>query len=316
MSAERNGRPGRHISPVRVVRRPAAAVAVLCGLVAIGVGAAGLAVALQTGHPATPLGRTPFVPVPRVSQTPVPEVTAGTSIAAPVQLIIPKIGVSTPLVRLGITPQHTLQVPASTAVAGWYTGSPRPGAIGAAVIVGHVDSHLTDGVFFRLRELHRGDRVYVMRADHTTVVFRVYGVHRYLKTGFPTRAVYGATPNAQLRLITCGGTFDWATGHYLSNVIVYATLITRSRSIVALASRRSGRRGRLSGHIRRSLLAAALDWAGPARFADISLYGVQRVLRCARAARTRGAPPPAVGRCLRRTGPGTRFHYHYQRLPR
>jgi sortase (surface protein transpeptidase) len=314
MSAERDGRPGRHTSPVRVVRRPAAAVAVLCGLVALGVGAAGLTVALRSGHPATPLGRTPFVPVPRMSQTPVPEVTAGTPVAAPVRLVIPAIGVSTRLVRLGITPQHTLQVPTSTAVAGWYTGSPRPGAIGAAVIAGHVDSYLTDGVFFRLRELRPGDRVYVERANHTTVVFRVYGVHRYLKTRFPTAAVYGATPNAQLRLITCGGTFDYATGHYLSNVIAYATLIAKPRATVALTSRRSARRRRLSARTRRSLLAAALDMAGPARFADLSLYGVNRALRCAAAARRPGAPASTLARCLHRTGPVKRFHY--QRLPR
>jgi sortase (surface protein transpeptidase) len=210
-----------------MVRRPAAAAVVVCGLLVTGMGAAGLAVASQTGHRATPLGKTPFVPVPRADQTPVPEVTAGTPMPAPVRLVIPAIGVTTRLIRLGITAQHTLQVPSTTAVAGWYTGSPPPGAIGAAVIAGHVDSYAGPGVFFRLRELRRGERVYVKRAGHSVLVFRVTGVRRYLKARFPTDAVYGATPNPQLRLITCGGTFDEATGHYLSNVIVYATLITR-----------------------------------------------------------------------------------------
>ena len=51
-------------------------------------------------------------------------------------------------------------------------------------------------------------------------------MHSYLKSRFPTGTVYGAAPNAQLRLITCGGTFDAATGHYLSNTIVYATLVS------------------------------------------------------------------------------------------
>jgi hypothetical protein len=37
--------------------------------------------------------------------------------------------------------------------------------------------------------------------------------------------VYGPTPNAQLRLITCGGAFDPTTGHYLSNVVAFATLV-------------------------------------------------------------------------------------------
>jgi len=51
-------------------------------------------------------------------------------------------------------------------------------------------------------------------------------VRSYPKTRFPTSAVYGPTPDAQIRLITCGGTFDWTTGHYLSNTIVYASLVS------------------------------------------------------------------------------------------
>jgi len=137
------------------------------------------------------------------------------------------LGVSTRLVRLGLTSAGTLQVPASAAVAGWYTGSSRPGAIGAAVIGGHIDSRLGPGVFYRLRLLHRGSRVYVRRAGGTLAVFRVTAMHAYLKSRFPTEAVYGPTPDAQLRLITCGGTFDYATGHYLGNVIAYAVLVHR-----------------------------------------------------------------------------------------
>jgi hypothetical protein len=40
---------------------------------------------------------------------------------------------------------------------------------------------------------------------------------------FPAQTVHGATPDPELRLITCRGAFDYATGHYLSNVIVCAT---------------------------------------------------------------------------------------------
>ena len=54
-------------------------------------------------------------------------------------------------------------------------------------------------------------------------MFRVTAVQEYLKDEFPTQAVYGPTPDAELRLITCGGAFDSATGHYLSNIVVYAT---------------------------------------------------------------------------------------------
>jgi LPXTG-site transpeptidase (sortase) family protein len=142
----------------------------------------------------------------------------------PVGLTIPAIGVQTPLVRLGLTAAGTLQVPASTKVAGWYTGSPQPGETGAAVIAGHVDSTAGPAVFFRLRLLQPGELVYVQRADGSLAVFKVTAVQTYAKAQFPTQAVYDPAPTAQLRLITCGGTFDQATGHYLSNVIVFASL--------------------------------------------------------------------------------------------
>ncbi|HXZ65502.1 MAG TPA: class F sortase [Streptosporangiaceae bacterium] len=223
------GNRGRHASPVRVVRRPWAVAALVTGVVVLCAAAAGLAWASQTGRPAAAVGRGPFVPVPRGHWAAVPQ-TSAAPVPVPVSLAIPAIGVNTSLVRLGLTTAGTLQVPASTAVAGWYTGSPRPGQVGAAVIAGHVDSRAGPGVFFRLRLLRPGQLVYVRRADGSLAVFQVTAVQTYLKTRFPTSAVYAPVPTAQLRLITCGGTFDPATGHYLSNVIVWATLDTTAAS--------------------------------------------------------------------------------------
>jgi sortase (surface protein transpeptidase) len=145
-------------------------------------------------------------------------------VPAPVRLIIPAIRVRTRLVGLGLTAAGTLQAPRSPAVAGWYTGGPRPGAVGPAVIAGHIDSLTGPGVFFRLRLLRPGERVYVRRADGSLVVFKITSVRSYPKSKFPTEATYGPVPTAQLRLVTCGGTFDPATGSYLRNVIAYAIL--------------------------------------------------------------------------------------------
>jgi sortase (surface protein transpeptidase) len=225
MRVKNEERSGRHTSPVRRVRRPVAAAIALGGLLAVGVGAAGLAVASQTGHKALPVTRTHKSLLPPTGpQAAAPAPALAGTVAAPKRLVIPAIGVSTGLIHLGLTRAGTLQVPVSTAVAGWYTGSPRPGAIGSSVIGGHIDSYRGPGSFFRLRRLRPGNQIYVRRADGTVAVFRVYAVHQYLKNHFPTESVYGPTPDAQLRLITCGGTFDPSTGHYLSNVVVYATL--------------------------------------------------------------------------------------------
>jgi len=224
MRGDPTNRSGRHTSPLRVVRRPAAAAALVCGILLAGAGVTGLAVASQTGRPAVPVGSPTLLPVPVGRQAPAPQ-PSPQQVAEPVSLIIPSIGVRTGLIHLGITPSGALQVPPTPAVAGWFTGSARPGAVGASVIAGHIDSVSGPGVFFRLRLLHRGSRVYVRRADGSLAVFAVTSVRSYLKTSFPTQAVYGPVPYAELRLITCGGTFDYATGHYLSNVIAYASLV-------------------------------------------------------------------------------------------
>lgn len=148
--------------------------------------------------------------------------------SAPLTLAIPSIDVRTPVQKLGLTDDGMLEVPAPGPhydEAGWYRHSPTPGALGPAVIVGHVDS-AADGpsVFYRLANLRPDDRVLVSRADGSVAVFAVDTVRRYPKRQFPTRRVYGDTDHAALRLITCGGPFD-DDGHYRDNVVVTASLV-------------------------------------------------------------------------------------------
>jgi hypothetical protein len=218
-------RPARAPAQRGSYRRLLAASMLGLGVLAVGAGTAGALVASRSAGPEVRLPARP-IPVPAPTGRTVTPVwlTTVQRTAEPVSLTIPAIGVRTKLVHLGLNSNGTLQVPASTAVAGWYTGSPRPGAVGAAVIAGHVDSRTALGVFYWLRILRPGDRVYVKRADGTLAVFRVTSVRAYAKDQFPTAAVYGPVPDAELRLITCGGTFDWSTGHYLSNVVVFARL--------------------------------------------------------------------------------------------
>jgi sortase (surface protein transpeptidase) len=143
-----------------------------------------------------------------------------------VRLQIPAIAVSTPLVRLGRLPDGSIEVPKDWDTAGWYDRGPRPGQPGPAVILGHVDSTNGPAVFYRLRELRPGDIVRVGLADGRILVFRVQRVKRYPKDKFPTEAVYFPTLNRELRLITCGGEFDYARRSYRDNIVVYATLVT------------------------------------------------------------------------------------------
>ena len=140
----------------------------------------------------------------------------------PVRVEIPAIGVSSRLVRLGLNPDGTMEVPRDYGLAGWFTGGAMPGQDGPAVIAGHVDSRTGPAVFYRLGDLRPGDPVRVRRADGGWLAFEVTGSARYAKAGFPTEAVFGPVPGPVLRLVTCAGAFDRASGHYLDNLVVTA----------------------------------------------------------------------------------------------
>ena len=145
----------------------------------------------------------------------------------PVSVEIPAIGVHSVLLRLGVKPDGTMQVPPLQRrpnAAAWYKYSVTPGQIGTSVIEGHVDNDQGPAVFFRLGALRPGNTVRVRLADGITAIFRVTGVRQYLKSRFPAKTVYRPTHFAALRLITCGGAFDDATGQYLSSTVVFAAL--------------------------------------------------------------------------------------------
>ncbi|MFJ8047807.1 class F sortase [Streptomyces luteogriseus] len=165
-------------------------------------------------------------PRPTATSRPVPAKRARPlARSVPVRLLIPAIGVDTPVIRLGLAADGTVQVPPVTAHdrAGWYRHSPTPGATGPSVILGHVTvGPYGDGVFRRLARLHRGDRIVARLENGTAAEFAVTAVRTVPKTDFPADDVYGNVDRPELRLITCGGA---RTGDgYADNVIVFAAL--------------------------------------------------------------------------------------------
>jgi hypothetical protein len=152
--------------------------------------------------------------------------------SAPVAVDIPAIGVQSRLLHLGRNQDGTMAVPdlvTSANEAAWYKYSVTPGQVGPAVIEGHVDSYTGPAVFFRLGALRPGNQINVTLADGITAVFRVTGVREYDKAEYPANTIYAPTNYAALRVITCGGDFDPATGHYLGSVVVFASLVSSSR---------------------------------------------------------------------------------------
>jgi hypothetical protein len=135
---------------------------------------------------------------------------------------------STSLVPPGLNDDGTVQVPpVSTPMrAGWYDKAPTAGEVGPAVILGHVDGNKQPGIFFRLKDLAKGDDVLVTRQDGRHLEFVVDRVEQVAKDSFPTDEVYGDTTGPELRLITCGGVFDHTAHSYEDNIVVFAKLAT------------------------------------------------------------------------------------------
>lgn len=143
----------------------------------------------------------------------------------PTFIRVPSIGVATPLIRLGLQEDDTVEVPEDGDDAGWFELGTRPGAVGSAVVLGHVDSVEGPAVFARLKELTPGQRVEVDGADGGVSTFEVKKVETVPNGEFPAQRVYGSHGTRDLNLITCGGTYDEANGGYQSNVIVYTRLV-------------------------------------------------------------------------------------------
>ncbi|MFI0410523.1 class F sortase [Actinomadura sp. 3N508] len=146
----------------------------------------------------------------------------------PKTISIAKLGVSAPVSQLGLRPDGRIEEPPLSRpnLTGWYKLGPTPGENGPSVILGHVDANKKQAVFYRLKELTEGDQIQVTRQDGTTATFAVTSKQDVDKNAFPHKKVFAeALDYSSLRLVTCGGAFDSSTGHYKSNLIVYAKLV-------------------------------------------------------------------------------------------
>ena len=223
-------------SPSRRARLPVAGGLALAGVLLMGVAQAGpSASAPVVAEPA--LSSSSPTPDPRPTAEPDPapvrseshdvrDRTTGPVLpeSDPVAVSVPRIGVRSTLVDLGLDPDGAMEVPRDPARAGWFSPGAAPGALGPAVIAGHVTWNGAPGVFHRLGVLRRDDQVRVTRRDGRTAVFTVTRVARFPKAQFPTHEVYGAIDHAGLRLITCGGGYDAVRHRYPDNVVVFARL--------------------------------------------------------------------------------------------
>ena len=148
--------------------------------------------------------------------------------ARPVQVDIDAIGVHAKVWARGLDRHGGVKPPpyAKPKVVGWYRGGPTPGEAGASILVGHVDTDTRRAVFYPLSSVRPGNRVEVTGADGTVAEFTVVSTDVVPRADFDARRVYAAEQEhrAEVKLITCGGTFDRSTHAYTANVVVTAYL--------------------------------------------------------------------------------------------
>ena len=185
--------------------------------------AAGLAVASAVARPVA--GAPPSVAALALPYAISPSPAAVSTSITATRLRIPSIDVDAALIPIDVDGAGVLVPPTTTDVAGWFVRGAAPAQPGPAIVAGHIDSSRGPGVFFRLHETTVGSEVEVDTAEGPPAHYQVVSVTTLLKSDFPTEQVYGPTPASELRLITCGGTFDHTDRRYLSNVIVSAVLV-------------------------------------------------------------------------------------------
>ncbi|WP_221355783.1 class F sortase [Streptomyces beigongshangae] len=148
--------------------------------------------------------------------------------ARPQRVDIPALGVRAPVVTRGLDPRGAIEPPpyGRPGTVGWYGGGVRPGDAGAALLVGHVDTATRPAVFYHLSEVRPGARIRVLRDDGTVAEFTVEDVQVFARDRFDAQQVYGVRQpgRSELRLITCGGSFDRDRRAYTANVVVSAYL--------------------------------------------------------------------------------------------
>lgn len=146
----------------------------------------------------------------------------------PRAVAIPSVGIDAPVVGRGLDRAGAVDPPpfATPGTVGWYDDGAEPGTKGAAIMVGHVDTETEPAVFYGLSATRPGAEIRVTRADGTVAEFTVDDVQVFTRDRFDARKAYGQRQDgrAELRLITCGGTYDRAAHAYTANVVVSAYL--------------------------------------------------------------------------------------------
>ncbi|HJP95966.1 MAG TPA: class F sortase [Candidatus Saccharimonadales bacterium] len=142
----------------------------------------------------------------------------------PRYLFIPDISVRAIVKPLGLTQDQRVAAPSNIFYTGWYTGSSKPGSPGAMLIDGHVSSWEAQGVFYRLKELRKGQIITVQRGDNTQLSYKISKIQTYNNDDVDMAAALAPiNPNKPgLNLMTCAGSVKKGTNEFSKRLVVFA----------------------------------------------------------------------------------------------
>ncbi|MDQ2850128.1 class F sortase [Dermatophilaceae bacterium Sec6.4] len=184
--------------------------------------------ATATSAPQPPVGVSPDRVIPaRAADLAALKATAVTA-GVPTRLTINRLGISMRIIPVGVDGTNAMSIPQDPKVAGWYRFGARPSdASGATVIAGHIDTAAAGtGPLSRITSARQGDQI-ILGSGAASTQYTVESVSRIPKSQLDLAKVFNRDSSPRLHLLTCGGRFDKATGHYEDNILVVARIANR-----------------------------------------------------------------------------------------
>ena len=168
----------------------------------------------------------PPLPLPtstsEFSANPAPAAPSHTGpVAAPAHIIIPSIGLNSPIQSVGVNAKGEIAVPSgSSNNVGWYKYGARPGASGTSVIDAHVFAALKN-----LSKIQSGADVYVITEDKQTLHFRVVDKELYALSKLTSAQLFSGQSDSAMNIITCAGSLTADHSTYDHRLVVYTILV-------------------------------------------------------------------------------------------
>jgi sortase A len=146
--------------------------------------------------------------------------------AVPQTISIPSIDVEAHLESVGMDKEKRMDTPKDADNGAWYNLGYKPGQVGSAVIAGHLDKENGDpAVFWRVKELSKGDKIIITDVENQTHTFAVVNIEKYPYNDFPLQKVFGSSSKPMLNLITCQGDWDKEAKNYSHRMVIFAELV-------------------------------------------------------------------------------------------